>query len=67
MVSDGRYNDGESAGLTYHECAKYLKSKGCTQGTALDGGGSSTMVWKGNILNASQSNERAVIDFIYFK
>lgn len=67
VVSDGRYNDGESAGLTYHECAEYLKSKGCTQGTALDGGGSSTMVWKGNILNASQSNERVVIDFIYFK
>jgi uncharacterized protein YraI len=67
VVSDGRYNDGKSAGLTYHECAEYLISKGCTQGTPLDGGGSSTMVFQGKVLNANRNNQRAVVDFVYFK
>ena len=66
VVSDGRYNDGKSAGLTGYECASYLLSKGCTFGVPLDGGGSSTMVYKGKVLNAV-SNERAVVDFVYFK
>lgn len=66
-VSDGRYNDGESAGLTQYQCMEYLYSKGCTFGVALDGGGSTTMVWKGQVLNAAKGNERAVVDFLYFK
>ena len=67
IVSDGRYNDGESAGLTYVECGNLLASKGCTFGVCLDGGGSSTMVFQGEILNANGKNERAVVDFVYFK
>jgi uncharacterized protein YgiM (DUF1202 family) len=67
VVSDGRYNDGESAGLTYGQCARYLVSKGCTFGIPLDGGGSSTMVFKGIALNANRNNLRAVVDFVYFK
>lgn len=67
VVSDGRYNDGESAGLTYGQCARYLISKGCTFGVPLDGGGSSTMVFQGMCLNAERGNERAVVDFVYFK
>ena len=67
VVSDGRYNDGKSAGLTYKEMASYLKSKGCTFGVPLDGGGSSTMVFKGQVLNAAKGNQRAVVDFLYFK
>lgn len=67
VVSDGRYNDGESAGLTYVECGNLLASKGCTFGVCLDGGGSSTMVFQGDILNANSKNERAVVDFVYFK
>ena len=66
VVSDGRYNDGKSSGLTAQECASYLLSKGCTFGVPLDGGGSSTLVYKGKILNAV-SEERAVVDFLYFK
>jgi exopolysaccharide biosynthesis protein len=66
-VSDGRYNDGESAGLTYYQGMKYLKDKGCTFGVHLDGGGSTTMVWNGQVLNAAKGNERAVVDFVYFK
>lgn len=66
-VSDGRYNDGESAGLLGNQCMRYLESKGCTFGVNLDGGGSSTMVFQGKILNANAKNERAVVDFVCFK
>jgi rubredoxin len=66
-VSDGRYNDGESNGLSNYQCAAYLKSKGCVFGIPLDGGGSSTMYFNGSILNASKDNERAVADYLYFK
>ena len=67
VVSDGRYNDGESAGLTYSEMASYLQSKGCTFGVPLDGGGSSTMYFNGKVLNAARSGQRSVVDFVYFK
>ena len=67
VVSDGRYNDGESAGLTFYEGAQYLKELGCTFGIHLDGGGSSTMYFNGKVLNAAAGNERAVVDFAYFK
>lgn len=67
VVSDGRYNDGVSAGPTYTEVAELLQSKGCTFAVPLDGGGSSTMVWKGSVLNAARGNQRAVVDFVYFK
>lgn len=65
VVSDGRYNDGESAGLTGEQCARYLASKGCTFGVPLDGGGSSAMYFNGRILNATIGNERKVVDFLY--
>lgn len=67
VVSDGRYNDGDSPGLTYWECGAFLKTKGCTFAVPLDGGGSSTMVFEGEVLNAAKGNERAVVDFVYFK
>lgn len=66
-VSDGRYNDGESAGLTFYEAAEYLKTKGCTFGVHLDGGGSSTMYFNGKVLNAAKNGQRSVVDFLYFK
>lgn len=66
VVSDGRYVDGKSAGLNGYECMQLLKERGCIFGNLLDGGGSSTMVYKGKILN-TVSSERAVIDFVYFK
>jgi len=67
VVSDGRKNDGESSGLNYYQCGKLLLDKGCTFGICLDGGGSSTMVFQGDVLNANGANERAVVDFVYFK
>ena len=66
-VADGRHNDGVSPGLTYGECASFLQSKGCSFGVPLDGGGSSTMVWKGRVLNAQRGHERAVVDFVCVK
>ena len=66
-VSDGRYNDGESAGLTFYEGMEFLTTKGCTFGIHLDGGGSTTMVYRGHVLNAAAGKERAVVDFVYFK
>ena len=65
VVSDGREIDGESSGLTYTQCARLLLSKGCTFGVPLDGGGSSSMVFQGEVLN--QTSGRAIVDFVYFK
>ena len=67
VVSEGRNADGESAGLTYSQCARLLAEKGCTFGIPLDGGGSSTMVFQGKVLNSSKAGQRSVVDFIYFK
>ena len=66
-VSDGRYNDGKSAGLNPYQCGSYLVSKGCTLGVPLDGGGSSTMYFNGSVLNAAKNGQRAVVDFVMFK
>ena len=66
-VSDGRYNDGKSAGLNAYQCATYLQGKGCTLGTPLDGGGSSTIYFNGQVLNAAKNGQRAVVDFVMFK
>ena len=66
-VSDGRNNDGKSAGLNGYQCGAYLKSKGCILGVPLDGGGSSTMYFNGQVLNAAKNSQRAVPDFVMFK
>lgn len=66
VVSEGRYADGESAGLTFNQCARLMKSLGCTFAIPLDGGGSSTMYFNGKVLNSAGANERAVVDFVVF-
>lgn len=65
VVSDGRYVDGSSPGLTFTECANLMKSKGCNFAVPLDGGGSSGMMFQGKLLN--KTSGRAVVDFVYFK
>lgn len=67
VVSEGRNMDGVSAGLTYNQCARLLAEKGCFFGVPLDGGGSSTMVFQGEVLNSARNNERSVVDFVYFR
>lgn len=64
-VSSGRYVDGVSQGLTYRECAEILQNYGCTFGAPLDGGGSSTMIFRGTVLVGSQRG--GLQDFILFK
>lgn len=66
VVSEGRYVDKVSEGLTYKECAEVLKHYGCSFGVPLDGGGSSTMVYRNQILN-HLPKERELVDFVIFK
>lgn len=69
IVSDGRTS--ESEGLSLLQLAQEMKARGCTIAYNLDGGGSSTMWFNGNIINnpvsnGSSSGERSVSDIVYF-
>ena len=68
VVSDGRTS--ESAGLSLYELANFMKSLGATNVYNLDGGGYSTMVFQGEVVNNPTTNgnkisERAVSDILY--
>lgn len=68
VVSDGRTS--ESEGLSLYELAEVMQDAGCTVAYNLDGGGSSTMVFNGTVINKPTTNgnrisERAVSDIIY--
>ena len=67
VVADGR--SGESDGLSLHELASFMQSLGCRTAYNLDGGGSSSMVFLGSVINnpanGSRSSERSVSDIVY--
>ena len=67
VVSDGRTND--SVGLSLYELATFMKSLNCQTAYNLDGGGSSTMYFNGNVVNNPTTNgkigERKVSDIVY--
>ena len=67
VVSDGR--SGESEGLSLYELAQFLRQLGVQTAYNLDGGGSSTMVFLGQVVNqpvgSRGSGQRAVTDIIY--
>ena len=67
VVSDGRTT--ESEGLSLYELAQVMKDLGCTVAYNLDGGGSSTMYFNGEVVNNPTSGmsdgERSVSDIIY--
>ena len=67
VVSDGRTD--ESEGLSLYELAVFLQSKGAQIAYNLDGGGSSTMVFNGQVVNNPTSGrgikERSVSDIVY--
>ena len=68
VVSDGRSR--ESEGLSLYELAKFMKTLGTVTAYNLDGGGSSTMVFNGNVVNNPTTNgksikERSVSDIVY--
>lgn len=68
VVSDGRTNDSE--GLSLYELAVFMQSLGVTTAYNLDGGGSSSMVFMGTLVNNPTTNgnrisERSVSDIVY--
>ena len=68
VVADGRTS--ESEGLSLLELAELMESYGCVTAYNLDGGGSSTMVFNGVVVNQPTTNgnqiiERAVSDIVY--
>lgn len=68
VVSDGRTE--ESEGLSLYELAGFMESLGVTTAYNLDGGGSSTMVFKGSVINNPTTTgrsvkEREVNDIVY--
>ena len=67
VVSDGR--SSESEGLTLHELACFMQGLGVQCAYNLDGGGSSTMVFRDEVINnptsGHRSGERAVTDIVY--
>lgn len=68
VVSDGRTD--RSAGLSLYELAGFLQSLGAATAYNLDGGGSSTMWFNGQIVNepvnhGSTVSERSVSDIVY--
>ena len=69
VVSDGRTS--ESEGLSLKELAEFMKELNVTTAYNLDGGGSSTMYFNGQIINKPTTNgrnieEREVSDIVYF-
>lgn len=67
-VSDGRTD--ESEGLSLYELAVFMKSLGVETAYNLDGGGSSTMIFNGELVNNPTSTgnsikERSVSDIVY--
>lgn len=69
MVADGRTD--ESEGLSLYQLADLMQSYGATTAYNLDGGGSSTLYFNGQIINQPTTNgrtisERAVSDIVYF-
>ncbi len=68
MVADGRTNASE--GLSLYEMAQVLSSYNCEMAYNLDGGGSATMVFMGEVINFPTTNgrdykERSVSDIVY--
>ncbi len=68
MVADGRTDASE--GLSLYEMAMVLSEYGCEVAYNLDGGGSATMVFMGEVINNPTTNgksfkERSVSDIVY--
>lgn len=68
VVSDGRTD--ESTGLSLLQLAQFMKGLGAETAYNLDGGGSSTMVMNGKLINhpttsGKSESERSVSDIVY--
>ncbi len=68
VVSDGRTQ--ESAGLSLYDLASFMRGLGAKTAYNLDGGGSSTMYFNGQVINKPTTNgvdikERGISDIVY--
>ena len=71
LIADGRTE--ESEGLSLYDLAEFMKELGAVTAYNLDGGGSSTMVFNGNVINNptggraghGEGTERSVSDIVY--
>ena len=68
VVADGRTSENE--GLSLYELAEFMESLGVQTAYNLDGGGSSTMYFNGEVVNQPTTNghsieERRVSDIVY--
>lgn len=68
VVSDGRTS--ESEGLSLYQLGEFMQGLGAVTAYNLDGGGSSSMVFNGRIINKPTSNgdrisERSISDIVY--
>ena len=68
VVADGR--SSQSQGLSLYELAQVMQDSGCVTAYHLDGGGSSTMYFNGQVINNPTTNgstfkEREVSDIVY--
>lgn len=67
IVSDGRTT--ESQGLSLYQLANLFMEEGCTVAYNLDGGGSSTLWFNGEVINhptdGNRDGEREVSDIVY--
>jgi hypothetical protein len=59
LVVDGRRK--QSVGMSLKELAAYFKERGCVAALNLDGGGSSSMVLNGKMINAPSGREFSLI------
>ncbi|MBI6063523.1 phosphodiester glycosidase family protein [Clostridium perfringens] len=66
LVVDGRSE--ESVGMSLYDTAIELKNRGCYWGYNLDGGGSTTLYFNGEVLNTPSdlNGERKISDILYF-
>ena len=63
VIAEGR---GESKGATHQELADFMYSLGCKDAFNFDGGGSATLVFNGEVVNALGGSPRVQSDIIYF-
>ncbi|MFD0674068.1 phosphodiester glycosidase family protein [Cohnella sp. GCM10027633] len=68
LVADG-YNENGSSGATLEELQMLLQRYGALDGYNLDGGGSSTLVWNGRVINHPSDGQlrRLPTNFVFFK
>ena len=67
LVADGRSEKSE--GISLYDAAVELQNRGCYIGYNLDGGGSTTLYFNGEVLNNPSDiiGERRISDILYFK